>query len=59
VREAIFGLARLEAMRMQRPTTIAFLTTALALFVAGFLLAAYAAGWPRGTEPQTVLITLF
>jgi ABC-type enterochelin transport system permease subunit len=42
-------------MRMQIPRTIALLTAALALFVAGLLLAAYAAGWPRSIEP--VLLT--
>lgn len=41
---------------MQSPRTMAFLTAALALFTAGLLLAAYAAGWPGSTESPTVLI---
>jgi hypothetical protein len=36
--------------------TIALLTAGLALFMAGLLWAAYAAGWPTRTMPPTVLI---
>jgi hypothetical protein len=46
-------------MRLQNPRTMAFMLAALALFMAGLLLAAYAAGWPRSTVPPTVLITPF
>ena len=44
---------------MQSPKTLASLIAALALFAAGLLLAAYAGGWPRGTEHPTVLIAPF
>ncbi|HEY3068840.1 MAG TPA: hypothetical protein VGJ34_00875 [Gaiellaceae bacterium] len=44
---------------MENPRTTALMMAALALFMAGLLLAAYAAGWPRSTVPPTVLITPF
>ena len=44
---------------MQTPRTVALLTAALALFMAGLLLAAYARGWPQATEHPTVLIAPF
>ena len=45
-------------MWMQNPRTIALLTAALTLSMAGLLLAAYAAGWSGSTERPTVLMTL-
>jgi hypothetical protein len=43
-------------MRLQNPRTIALLTAGLALFTAGLVWAAYAAGWPTRTMPPMVLI---
>jgi len=42
-------------MWVQTPRAIVLLIAALVLFVAGLVLAAYAAGWPRSIEP--VLMT--
>jgi len=36
---------------MQTPSANVLLIAVLALFVAGFVLVAYAAGWPRSIEP--------
>ena len=44
---------------MQSPRTMALLTAALALFMAGLLVAAYAGGWSQGTEHPTALIAPF
>jgi hypothetical protein len=44
-------------MRMQNPRKSVVLTAALALFIAGLLLAAHVAEWPRTHQPPTILIT--
>jgi hypothetical protein len=54
-REATVTPQRPEVMWMQSPRAIALLTAALALLVAGLVLAAYATGWPRSIGP--VLVT--
>jgi hypothetical protein len=54
-REDTLTPQRPEVMWVQTPRAIVLLIAALALFVAGLVLAAYAAGWPRITGP--VLMT--